>query len=92
VVGAYCKRGDRQLELGCTRVTTVRAIMSRIAGCGTLPKDLTGKYQSPVSSLQPCVASRYSSLIWQAFSVRPWSLHDWMERNCLPVKVIVSMT
>ena len=28
VVGAYCKRGDRQLELGCTRVTTVKAIMS----------------------------------------------------------------
>lgn len=28
MVGAYCKRGDRQLELGCTRVTTVRAIMS----------------------------------------------------------------
>jgi hypothetical protein len=55
-----------------------------------LPKDLTGKYQSSVSSRQSSVFS--SSLVWQAFSVRPWSLHDWMERNSLPVKVIVSVT
>jgi hypothetical protein len=55
-----------------------------------LPKDLTGKYQSSVSSLQSSVFS--SSLVWQAFSVQSWFLRDWRERNSLPVKVIVSVT
>ena len=67
-----------------------------------LPKDLTGKYQSsvssrqsPVTSLQSSVSSLQSSAHRSSGRHSPCavlSLHDWMGRNSLPVKVIVSVT